>query len=118
MTTMAHMRYFYHTDDDFIPLKIDNDGDKSCYKCRRAFWKGETIEIIPPNTVKNKSGGDNYAWIGRRCRYSCDGGARGARDRATPRGSETHDDVSRHSSTTRPWFLARVIASIRSCVSL
>ncbi|CAM9239270.1 unnamed protein product [Ectocarpus sp. 8 AP-2014] len=61
MTTMAHMRYFYHTDDDFIPLKIDNDGDKSCYKCRRAFWKGETIEIIPPETVKNKSGDDNYA---------------------------------------------------------
>ncbi|CAM9435470.1 unnamed protein product [Ectocarpus sp. 12 AP-2014] len=69
MTTRAIMRYFYHTDDDFIPLKIDNDGDRFCFQCRRAFWKGETIEIILPHTVGNKSGGDNYAWIGR-CRYS------------------------------------------------
>ncbi|CAB1115736.1 unnamed protein product [Ectocarpus sp. CCAP 1310/34] len=90
MTTMAIMRYFYYTDDDFIPLKIDNDGDRFCFKCRRAFWKGETIEIIPPHTVGNKSGGDNYAWIGRKCRYSCEEGARVARDRATPRQGSLH----------------------------
>ncbi|CAM9815613.1 unnamed protein product, partial [Ectocarpus fasciculatus] len=89
MTTMAKMRYFYYTDDDFIPLTIDNpDGERFCFKCRRGFWKGETIEIIPPRTVGNKSGGDNWAWIGRKCRYSCEEGARVARDRrdrATPR---------------------------------
>lgn len=69
MTTMADMRGFNYSDHDFMPLKIDNDGDRWCFKCNRAFWPGEVIDIIRPGTIGNKR------WIGRKCRHSCKAGA-------------------------------------------
>ncbi|CAM9313728.1 unnamed protein product, partial [Hapterophycus canaliculatus] len=76
MTTMEVMRGFNYSDKDFIPLKIDNDGDRFCFQCERIFWPGEVIEIIKPGTI------GNYAWIGRRCRYSCKAGAEAAATRS------------------------------------
>ena len=76
---MQQMGKFDYSDGDFTPLKIDNDGDRWCFQCNRAFWPGEVIDIIRPGTV------GNYAWIGRRCRYSCEEGEKGdPRSKLTP----------------------------------
>ena len=89
------MRGFNYDDGDFIPLRIDNNYTRFCFKCERAFWPGETIDIIPPGTV------GNYAWIGRKCRYSCEVGARNAppRPRATPARRWEQDEL--HSGDRR-----------------
>lgn len=70
MTTMAEMQGYTYSEGDFIHYKIDNHYTKRCFKCERAFWPGETIEMIPPRRVGNTK------WIGRKCRYSCEEGAR------------------------------------------
>lgn len=84
MTTMTLMSRFVYSNEDFIPLQIDNDGDRFCFQCERTFWPGETIEIIPPGTL------GNYAWIGRRCRYSCKEGRKAAAARSAQRRWDAH----------------------------